>query len=96
MQRRQALAKAAVQRHIEDFFLKFSKECRDVARQVHRALRDHFSGLLEQLQDGLVEAARDAQRRSADDALQREYEALQLLYRRVQQVSAPAQQGIAA
>ena len=96
LQRRQAIAKATVQRHIEDFFLKFSKECRDVARQVHRALRDHFSGLLEQLQDGLVEAARDAQRRSADDALQREYEALQLLYRRVQQVSAPAQQGIAA
>jgi hypothetical protein len=47
LQRRQAAAKAAVQRHVEDFFLKFSKDCRDVARQVHRTLRDHFLNLAE-------------------------------------------------
>ena len=85
LQRRQALAKAAVQRHIEDFFLKFSKECRDVARQVHRALRDHFTALVEQLHDRLAEGAQSA---PPDAAVNREYEALQALYRKVQAIAA--------
>jgi hypothetical protein len=96
LQRRQALAKAAVQRHIEDFFLKFSKECRDVARQVHRALRDHFSTLVDQLQDDLARAARTAAQDQPDAAAAREQEALEALYRKVRAIAAAPAQGIAA
>src|SRR2546429_361386 len=56
LQRRQAAAKAAVQRPIADFFLTFSKECRDVARQVHPALRGHFMSMGEELQEDLSAA----------------------------------------
>lgn len=96
LQRRQALAKAAVQRHIEDFFLKFSKECRDVARQVHRALRDHFTALVDQLQDDLAQAARVAAQDHPDAAAAREHEALQALYRKVRAIAAEPASGIAA
>jgi hypothetical protein len=68
LQRRQAAARATVQRHVEDFFLKFSKDCKDVARQVHRSLRDHFSTLAEDLQESLIESARLAKQAAETDA----------------------------
>src|SRR2546429_4562456 len=70
--RRQAAAKAAVQRHVEDFFLKFSKDCRDVARQVHRTLRDHFLSLAEELQEELAETARTAKQAADREAAERD------------------------
>jgi hypothetical protein len=97
LHRRQAAARAAVQRHVEDFFLRFSKECRDVARQVHRALRDHFAALAEHMQDTLAEAARaaklaadsDAARREhRDREIQREYDLLLALHRKARQLAA--------
>ncbi|MFG1642615.1 isoniazid inducible protein IniA [Amycolatopsis sp. NPDC049252] len=54
LQRRQAVAKQAAQRHVDDVFLRFSKECRDAVRMVQRRLRDHFTGLAEELADELT------------------------------------------
>ena len=90
-QRRQAAAKAAVQRHVEDFFLKFSKDCRDVVRQVHRTLRDHFLNLAEELQEELAETARIAKQAADREAaerdrrrqeLRREFDTLAALHRK--------------
>jgi hypothetical protein len=105
LHRRQAAARAAVQRHVEDFFLKFSKECRDVTRQVHRALRDHFAALAEQMQENLAEAARAAklaadtdavQREHREREIQREYEVLLALHRKAQQLTSGQLDGVAA
>jgi hypothetical protein len=91
LQRRQAAAKAAVQRQVEDFFLKFSKDCRDVARQVHRTLRDHFLNLAEELQEELAETARvtkqaadreAAERDRRQREIQREFDSLVALHRK--------------
>ena len=89
-QRRQAVARAAVQRHIEDFFLKFSKDCRDVARQVHRTLRDHFLNLAEELQAELAETARTAKQAADREAaeLDRRRQSLVTLHRKVAMVAA--------
>ncbi|MCP2262429.1 Dynamin family protein [Streptoalloteichus tenebrarius] len=72
LQRRQALAKAAVQRHVDDFFLRFGKDCRDAARHVHRALRDHFTAVAEEVQERVVESARLAREAATAEALDRE------------------------
>jgi hypothetical protein len=90
--RRQVGAKQIVQRHIEDFFLKFSKDCRDVVRQVHRTLRDHFTAVAEEMQDTLIESARQAKQNADRGAaersrrnieIERELDALAALYGRV-------------
>ncbi|MET0236463.1 MAG: dynamin family protein [Kibdelosporangium sp.] len=62
LKRRQATAKSAVQRHVDDFFLRFSKDCKDSARRIQRGLRDHFAELAEQLHQGLTDVAAAAQR----------------------------------
>jgi hypothetical protein len=54
LQRRQAVAKQAAQRHVDDVFLRYSKEFRDAIRVVQRRLRDHFTGLAEDLADELT------------------------------------------
>ena len=53
-QRRQAVAKQAAQRHVDDVFIRYSKEFRDGIRVVQRRLRDHFSALAEDLADDLT------------------------------------------
>jgi len=97
LQRRQAAAKAAVQRHVEDFFLKFNKDCRDVARQVHRTLRDHFLNLAEELQEDLSNTARIAKQAADRDAaerdrrqreIQREFDGLLALHRKARELTA--------
>ncbi|NJC69008.1 GTP-binding protein [Planosporangium thailandense] len=60
LKRRQAAAKTAAQRHVDDFFLRLSKDARDTARQVHRMLRDHFAALTEELQEAIVASFRTA------------------------------------
>jgi ribosome biogenesis GTPase A len=72
LKRRQAAAKAASQRHVEDFFLRLNKECKDSARWVQRALRDHFTELTEQLQDAIVHSLRTAKQAADADAVQRD------------------------
>ena len=93
LKRRQAAAKNAAQRHVDDFFIKFSKDCRDAARHVQRSLRNHFSTLAEELQETLLESARSARRAVQDDASKRERRTLEArqeldklveLYKRVQ------------
>jgi hypothetical protein len=78
LKRRQAAAKAAVQRHVDDFFLKFGKDCRDVARRVQRRLRDHFTALTEELQETIVESARVAKEAVDDETVQRNLRCRQL------------------
>jgi len=72
LRRRQATARAASQRHVDDFFLRLNKECKDTARWVQRALRDHFTGLTEQLQEAIVHSLRSAKQAADADALERE------------------------
>ncbi|WP_158842626.1 dynamin family protein [Saccharothrix deserti] len=72
LRRRQAAAKAAASRHVDDFFIKFSKDCRDAARHIQRSLRNHFSTLAEELQETLLESARSARRAVQDDNSERE------------------------
>ncbi|MEU5694872.1 dynamin family protein [Actinosynnema sp. NPDC020468] len=106
LKRRQAAAKAAAQRHVDDFFLRFGKDCRDAARQVQRSLRDHFGTLAEELQETLLESARGARRAVQADTAERERRAhearqeldrLVALYRRVQALAGtPAPLGISA
>ncbi|WP_307868000.1 dynamin family protein [Umezawaea beigongshangensis] len=98
LKRRQAAARAAAQRHVDDFFLKFSKDCRDAARHVQRSLRNHFTTLAEELQETLLESARSAKRAVQDDQTERErrareirsdLDALVALYKRAQALGGP-------
>lgn len=93
LRRRQAAAKSAAARHVDDFFIKFSKDCRDAARHIQRSLRNHFSTLAEELQETLLESARSARRAVQDDTSERERRTLEAkreldhlvaLYQRVQ------------
>jgi hypothetical protein len=99
LKRRQAAAKAAAQRHVDDFFMKFSKDVRDSGRHIQRSLRNHFSTLAEELQETLLESARSAKRAVQDDQTERErrmregrkeLDKLITLYKRVQTLGGPA------
>lgn len=69
---RQAAARAAAQRHVDDFFLRFSKDCKDIARHLQRKLRDNFSALTEELQESIVESAKTAKQDVDTDATERD------------------------
>jgi hypothetical protein len=86
LKRRQAAAKAAAQRHVDDFFLKFGKDSRDVARRVQRRLRDHFTAVTEELQESIIASARTGRQEVDRDAaeLSRELEQLTALQRQAQ------------
>ncbi|MFC3504202.1 dynamin family protein [Micromonospora krabiensis] len=72
LRRRQATVKTAIQRHVDDFFVRTTKDCRDTARQVQRLLRDHFSVLTDELQEGIVQSLRTAKQAADTDAAARE------------------------
>jgi hypothetical protein len=59
LKRRQSVAKSAAQRHVDDVFLRFSKECRDLVRATQRRLRDHFSDISQEMMSevGAAQAA---------------------------------------
>jgi GTP-binding protein EngB required for normal cell division len=80
LKRRQATAKTAAQRHIDDFFLSYGKESRDTARLIQRRLRDHFSAVVDRLQAGIAERATEAKRAAEADLADRR--------RRSQEISA--------
>lgn len=68
-QRRQADAKMAVRRYIDDVTFQVGKDTRDMLRQVQRTLRDHFSTLAEEMHTSLAEAVAAAQKAvRADEA----------------------------
>lgn len=93
LKRRQAAARTAAQRHIDDFYLTFTKDCKDLLRQAQRRLRDHFLQVTESIQDealAIAEAARQSiqadavQTDARNRQVQRDLEKLANLYQRVQ------------
>ncbi|GAA1370819.1 dynamin family protein [Catellatospora chokoriensis] len=78
LKRRQATVKAAAQRHVDDFFLLVSKDCRDMVRQLQRLLRDHYTALTEQLQQQIVESLRRAKLAADADVAERDQQMRQL------------------
>ncbi|MPZ25572.1 MAG: GTP-binding protein [Micromonosporaceae bacterium] len=97
LKRRQATAKSAAQRHVDDFFLRLNKECKDTARWVQHLLRDHYTALTEQIHDGIVHSARTAKQAADADAVERDQRhrdiqaqmrRLAVLYERAQQLAA--------
>ncbi|PPK64044.1 dynamin family protein [Actinokineospora auranticolor] len=62
LKRRQAVAKTTAQRHVDDFFLRYSKESRDATRYAHRALRDRFTEVAQELREAAAESARELKR----------------------------------
>lgn len=70
--RRQAVAKVAVQRHVDDVFARLNKDAKDVIRQAQRVLRTHFTNLTDDLQHAVVESARTAKQAVDDDAAVRD------------------------
>jgi hypothetical protein len=93
LKRRQAAARMAAQRHIDDFYLAFSKDCKDMLRQAQRRLRDHFLGVIEAIQDEAIAVAEAARQSIQADAVQldarnrqvqRDLEKIVNLYQRVQ------------
>jgi GTPase SAR1 family protein len=96
LKRRQATAKAAAQRHVDDFFLRFSKDCKDGARRIQRGLRDHFAELAEQLHQGLTDSAASAQktaqaelagRQRRDQELRQSLQQLTQLHGQIQRIA---------
>jgi ribosome biogenesis GTPase A len=99
LKRRQAATKTASQRHVDDFFLQLNKECKDTARWVQRMLRDHYTALTEQINDGIVHSLRTAKQAADADAaerdqrhreLQQRMKRLAALYERAQALTAAA------
>jgi hypothetical protein len=80
LKKRQAEAKVAVSRHVDDVFVRLNKEARDTVRRVQRALRDHFTAVTEDLQEIVMESLRNAKAAADQDVAAREQHA-----RRVQQ-----------
>jgi GTP-binding protein EngB required for normal cell division len=72
LKRRQAAAKAAAQRHIDDFFLACGKESKDLSRQVQRSLRDHVTERAEELAARITESSVVARRSALEAATERE------------------------
>ncbi|QGN45567.1 GTP-binding protein [Micromonospora sp. WMMC415] len=72
LRRRQSTVKAAVQRHVDDFFVRATRDRRDTARQVQRMLRDHFAVLTEELQEGIIRSLRSAKAAADTDAAARD------------------------
>ncbi|WP_414944567.1 dynamin family protein [Amycolatopsis sp. cmx-11-32] len=87
LQRRQALAKAAAQRHVDDVFIRFSKEIKDEIRQVQRRLRDHFTALSDDLAEELTRQreliiAGSAERDRRTQRVKKEIDRLAALHRK--------------
>ncbi|SIR18532.1 dynamin family protein [Micromonospora avicenniae] len=72
LRRRQATVKTAVQRHVDDYFVRVVKDCRDATRQVQRMLRDHFAALTDELQEAIVQSLRTAKQAADTDAAVRD------------------------
>jgi GTPase Era involved in 16S rRNA processing len=61
-QRRQADAKQAMRRHIDDTTFQVGKDIRDMLRTLQRTLRDHFSGVAEEMSTSLADSVMSAQK----------------------------------
>jgi Dynamin family len=99
LKRRQATAKTAAQRHVDDFFLSYGKESRDTARLIQRRLRDHFTEVIENVRSGIAERTGEAKRAAEAELADRrrrgqeialELDKLVGLDKRIQALAAPA------
>ena len=72
VQRRQAEAKGAVRKHIDEATFQIGKDSRDNLRQIQRELRDHFTSLAEELSNSLAESVAAAQTALRSDADRRQ------------------------
>jgi GTP-binding protein EngB required for normal cell division len=70
LKRRQSNAKSAAQRHVDDFFLSFSKDTRDIVKQLQRGLRDHLAATAERLRTEIVASASSAKQEVEQDAVE--------------------------
>jgi len=70
--RRQQIAKNAAQRHVDDFFLNFSKDTKDLIRSRHRDLRDHLTATAEQLRLEILESLQSAKRAVEEDTAEQQ------------------------
>ena len=68
VQRRQAEAKAAVRRHVDEVTFQVGKDSRDNLRQIQRELRDHFTTVADELSTALAESVTAAQSALRSDA----------------------------
>ncbi|MEV4313204.1 dynamin family protein [Actinocrispum sp. NPDC049592] len=62
LQRRQAEARTAIRKHIDDVIFHTGKQCRDLLREIQRTLRDHFTTQTETLQHTLADELAAARR----------------------------------
>jgi hypothetical protein len=85
LKRRQAAAKAAAQRHIDDFFLACGKETKDLSRRVQRVLRDHINERAEDLAARIAQSSRLARQTAITAAAERERHK-QVLTQRLQEL----------
>jgi Dynamin family len=70
--RRQQIAKNAAQRHVDDFFLNFSKDVKDLVRSLQRELRDHLAGTAEQLRAEILASLQSAKRAAEQDTAEQQ------------------------
>jgi GTPase Era involved in 16S rRNA processing len=91
LKRRQATARTAAHRHVDDFFLAYGKESKDAARMIHRDLRDRCTDIGQELRAEIADTAKrikqvieseTAQRGQRTRELTRGIEQLDLLRRR--------------
>ena len=72
VQRRQAEAKSAVRKHIDEATFQIGKDSRDNLRRIQRELRDHFTSLADELSRSLAESVAAAQTALRGDAERRQ------------------------
>ncbi|MBK1784998.1 dynamin family protein [Prauserella cavernicola] len=91
LKRRQAVARTAAHRHVDDFFLTYGKESKDTVRLIHRDLRDRCTAVAHDLRTEIADTAKrikqvidteTAERGASARELARGIEQLNLLYRR--------------
>ncbi|NMR20792.1 dynamin family protein [Cellulomonas fimi] len=72
VRRRQAEAKAAVRRHVDEVIFQVSKDSKDRLRQMQRLLRDHFTATAEELFRSLDDSVRSAKSAATAGAADRD------------------------
>jgi hypothetical protein len=78
LKRRQAQAKTAAQRHVDDFYLAYGKESKDAARAMHRTLRDRFTEFSHQQRAEITDTAKAIKESIDAEAAQRTRRAQQI------------------
>lgn len=78
LKRRQAAAKTAAHRYVDDFFLTYGKHSKDIARQIHRTLRDRLTAVAEELRGEITASAKSIKRVIDEDTVRRTARANQI------------------